>query len=165
MSTIDSMVHCEFRGPAEEGAELSLVEFIEALCELLPLRQTPPVHVLNCYLAAGEVERGMSGGLAWTPFQLSAEQYDEVLRELGRQPLDAPSSVCSEVQWEAWCTEKVLGVPADALLPKLEAFYRIEREWAQAAGVGDRDAEARLHVEYMRLSRTIDELIDEHGNR
>ena len=46
----------------------------------------PTFEALNAMLATGIRDAGMSGGIEWKPFQISPEEYREVVEELRTNP-------------------------------------------------------------------------------
>ena len=42
----------------------------------------PPIHILNEVLSSGSYDAGMSGGASWEPFEVSAEEYEELVEQL-----------------------------------------------------------------------------------
>jgi hypothetical protein len=79
----------------------SLTELLFDIPHLwLPLRVfkvIPPFHVLNEILISGISEAGMSGGCRWQPFQISEEEYAELVEDLITLP-GADLSIDSELQ-------------------------------------------------------------------
>ena len=50
--------------------------------ELQAFGVVPPIHVLNEILANGYYDAGMGGACEWEPFQLSSDEYSELVFEL-----------------------------------------------------------------------------------
>lgn len=81
----------------------------------------PPFHVISCLLQRGvpneffpdgllpdgkvQYDAGMSGGCCWQPFEITREDYEELVLDLLTDPesqfevLDAPAEVQTYVQW------------------------------------------------------------------
>ena len=68
------MTPVDFVAEDDVGQNAPLADFIDELRQFLPLRKLPPFEVLNMYLAEGEVDRGMSGGLWWGPFHITGDE-------------------------------------------------------------------------------------------
>ncbi len=79
----------------------------------------PPFHILRELIARGRDEAGMSGGCEWRPFELSAEEYREVVEELLTSPRfhctpEPELDACPD--WTAW-TSAVRTKYQDAIRP------------------------------------------------
>lgn len=65
----------------------------------------PPRHILNDFLQRGINDAGMSGGCRWKPFELSENEYDELVEELLTEPfrelslVEVPNDVKTYDQW------------------------------------------------------------------
>jgi hypothetical protein len=65
------------------GSLTQLLFNIPALSFALRVWKTiPPYHILNEILRSGVSEAGMSGGCEWQPFELTEEEYAELLQDL-----------------------------------------------------------------------------------
>ena len=84
----------------------------------------PPFHVLNYLLKHGvpneffpdgllpdgkvQYDAGMSGGCSWKPFEITREEYEELVLDLLTEPesqfevLDVPAEVQTYKQWVEW---------------------------------------------------------------
>ncbi|MGL5942388.1 MAG: hypothetical protein ACRC2S_18830 [Waterburya sp.] len=84
----------------------------------------PPFHVLKDLLQRGvpndffpdgllpdgkvQYDAGMSGGCSWKPFEITQEEYDELVLDLLTDPqlqlevLDIPSEIQTYKQWVYW---------------------------------------------------------------
>jgi hypothetical protein len=87
----------------------------------------PPFHVLRYLLKYGvsneffpdgclpdgkvQYDAGMSGGASWKPFEITQEEYENLVLDLLTDPdsefevLDAPAEVQTYVQWVEWKLE------------------------------------------------------------
>lgn len=82
-------------------------------------RFIPPFHVLSYLLKHGvpnglfpdgkvQYDAGMSGGCSWKPFEITQEEYEELVLDLLTDPdsqfevLDAPTEVQTYRQWVDW---------------------------------------------------------------
>jgi hypothetical protein len=87
-------------------------------------RFIPPFHVINYLLQHGvpnelfpdgllpngkvQCDAGMSGGCSWKPFEITREEYEELVLDLLTDPesqfeiLDAPAEVQTYMQWVEW---------------------------------------------------------------
>jgi hypothetical protein len=64
-----------------------LLEIPYLLLPYAPLNIIPPHNVLNELLSRGVEDAGMSGGCKWKPFQITAEEYSELIRPLEAIPI------------------------------------------------------------------------------
>lgn len=46
----------------------------------------PPLAVLNEIFKSGKWDAGMSGGCEWKPFEISEDEYDELVQRLAAHP-------------------------------------------------------------------------------
>lgn len=70
----------------------------------------PPFTAINSLLSSGGRVGGMSGGCEWKPFQISREQYDELVLELLTLPdsdfvVGADSEL--ELPYEDWVSHRL----------------------------------------------------------
>jgi hypothetical protein len=75
----------------------------------------PPICVVNEVLNKGVVDAGMSGGCRWKPFQVSVEEYADLVGELRKMnfaDIAPPDWVTSHSDWHTWCCEITWGIPA-----------------------------------------------------
>lgn len=72
----------EFTWPDPIECEATLVEFILDIPYLLFEGVIPPLHLLNEILSSGDAGGGMSPGTSWEPFEISKEEYNELVSEL-----------------------------------------------------------------------------------
>jgi hypothetical protein len=56
-----------------------LADLVLDIPYLMPWGVIPPLHVLNEYLLGGGDTGGMSPGTKWKPFQITAEEYAELV--------------------------------------------------------------------------------------
>lgn len=47
--------------------------------------EMPPLRILNSFLATGISDHGMSGGAEWEPFEVSEQEYQDLLAHLATQ--------------------------------------------------------------------------------
>src|SRR4051812_18494011 len=67
-------------GPGTMPAEGTVVDLLFDIPYLIGWGAPLPSHYqLNSLLRKGYDDAGMSGGCAWEPFELSADEYDEVV--------------------------------------------------------------------------------------
>jgi hypothetical protein len=92
-------------GPWEYG---SLDKFLLALpafrFQINLYAIAPPLHVVNEILATGKDDAGMGGGAEWKPFQISSEEYEEVILQ--------------------WATVLPNGISKDTELEKLPNYFK-----------------------------------------
>ena len=158
------MEYSEFRGMARSKVSASKSDFIIRLCQLLPLRKLPPREILNEYLSQGRVDRGMSGGLAWAPFQCTKIEYDEIVLDARTIPIEVPASVKSGLEWEAWCYHIEFHAPYEEILTRLQEVNDLENEWNRALQKEKSSEEDEIHLRYIRASNALDAFLDQHNN-
>lgn len=95
-------------------------------------RFVPPFHVLSHLLKYGvpneffsdgflpdgkvQYDAGMSGGCCWKPFEITREEYEDLVLELLTDPksrfevLDAPTEIQTYTQWVEWKSEHMKSV-------------------------------------------------------
>ena len=78
-------------GPREAPWEhASLAEFLLIsplfVYELKAFGVIPPLHVINEKLSEGNYDAGMGGGSEWKPFEISKEEYEELIEHLVTNP-------------------------------------------------------------------------------
>jgi hypothetical protein len=84
----------------------------------------PSLTILNDFFAGGGAERGPNGGAEWTPFTITAEEYDALMAYLGTpagqakfrldspvQVADTPPHVFSVADFHDWKIEEALKDP------------------------------------------------------
>jgi hypothetical protein len=79
----------EFTWPHPIKREATLAEFILDIPFILFNGVIPPLHLLNEILSSGDASGGMSPGTSWKPFEISKEEYNELVAELLALDLDA----------------------------------------------------------------------------
>jgi hypothetical protein len=92
----------------------------------------PPFHVLNYLLRHGvpnefspdgllpdgkvQYDAGMSGGCSWKPFEITQEEYEDLVLDLLTDPgsqfevLDTPVEVETYMQWVEWKSECIKSI-------------------------------------------------------
>ena len=82
MRTLEYDRH-EFHGePEPRSADLAVFVYdvpFFAACGIFP-----PLHIANEIFQSGGSAGGMSPGATWQPFQISLDEYDELVQEVGR---------------------------------------------------------------------------------
>jgi len=78
-------------GPREASwAHATLAEFLLIsplfAYELKAFGVIPPLHIFNEKLSKGSYDAGMGGGSEWEPFELSKEEYKELVENLVTNP-------------------------------------------------------------------------------
>ena len=119
-------------GSAEDtsAATKSLADFVREIPSLLSFRLIPPLAVLNGVFRTGEHDAGMSDGYVWDPFDIDADEYEELAGELqacGMRRVGPPEWVQNRVDWQLWTFAFEVSIPADE-------HYRLWREderWTQ----------------------------------
>ena len=77
----------EFHQDAPDIRQASLAEFVLDVPYLLSRGVIPPLHILNKVLQTGGGDAGMSPGTGWEPFQITVQEYEELLGHLCRMDL------------------------------------------------------------------------------
>jgi hypothetical protein len=96
----------------------SLKDLVLAIPYLVQSSLIPPLAVLNAVFTAGVADAGMSGGCRWQPFEISKDEYDELIRAFRAdtkgnfEAADAPEWVKTPSDWSIWIIERMRGVPA-----------------------------------------------------
>lgn len=68
----------------------------------------PPIYILNDLLKSGIKDAAMSGGIRWKPFEVSEEEYRNLVEELSTEPnyelalIETPKKVKNFEQWAMW---------------------------------------------------------------
>jgi hypothetical protein len=84
-----------------------LTELIQDMPRLLHYKIIPSYKVLNNLLKSGKIDAGADGGCEWPPFELSADEYNELVSELKKNNrylnyAAPPENVENYVQWHDW---------------------------------------------------------------
>ena len=87
MRTLKYQRH-EFHQDAPDIRQASLAEFVLDVPYLLARGVVPPHHILNAVLQTGGGDAGMSPGTGWEPFQVTTQEYEELLEHLRGMDLD-----------------------------------------------------------------------------
>src|ERR1044072_663246 len=112
-------------GPGTTKKRGSLAELVHDIPYFITNGLIPPPIVLESVLREGVVDAGMSGGCRWQPFDMTAAQYEEIVRELERSGLvraETPDWVATRSDWTAWMMEHRNSVPS-AEHRRLTAIY------------------------------------------
>ena len=113
------------------------------------------------HLAEGEVDRGMSGGLWWEPFDITGDEYQEVATELGLEIVDKPSSADSEVDWYLWCFHESYGVPIDKHRILYESMIKLDQACESAYENNNPELAEVLHLKYVEASNQLHDFLGE----
>jgi hypothetical protein len=77
-------------GGSGHWTHASLPDFLFAMPYLFVLgiseQPIPPLIVLNEIFRSGKWDAGMSGGCEWKPFEISGQEYDELVQALANRP-------------------------------------------------------------------------------
>ncbi len=123
----------------------------------------PPICVVNEVLKKGVVEAGMSGGCRWKPFQLSVEQYADLVGELKKMnfaDITPPDWVRSHSDWHTWCCEITWGIPALENKRRWEEIYSSYSRLEQLRKENPEKA-AALHSQIMDLNKRLTSWMNE----
>jgi len=104
----------DFTTLGQQDYEASLVEFFFGELGSTWFGLVPPLHVLNYFLAHGShgaadrKQHGIHYIYEWTPFQVTPEQYPEIVEALRQLPLrpfaevEPPADVRTVPEYEHW---------------------------------------------------------------
>jgi hypothetical protein len=110
----------------------------------------PPLAVLNEVLRSGRVDAGMSGAVAWKRFELTEDEFRDVVDELAEGSGDgrtyrhepAPDWVLTRDDWSVWLSHRTDGIPVEENL-RLHRAMKAARDLVKAAERSD-DEEERI---------------------
>ncbi len=83
-------------------------DLVLAIPYLLHSKIVPPRSVLNEIFGKGIYDAGMSGGCSWKPFEISQEEYNELVEELLTIPeknfiqMETPDRITTYSKWQGW---------------------------------------------------------------
>src|SRR5262245_4291946 len=109
-------------GSDETPVYRSIADLLRDIPYLLSSGIIPPLSVVNQILRSGLEDAGMSGGCRWKPFELSKDEFAEVLDDLQAtgdrdgDPLrfeEPPTWVETPRDWNIWVAERVYAIPAE----------------------------------------------------
>ena len=88
-----------------------LIELIQDIPFLLSYKIIPSFKILNGILKSGVVNAGMDGGCEWLPFDVSIQEYEELVTELINfnsylSQAEPPDWVNNYPDWQAWVRKK-----------------------------------------------------------
>jgi hypothetical protein len=162
-------------GPKDGRKKATLVEFIAdlgglfAYCWELPLL-IPPLTLVNEKLASGKDFSG-DDGHTWDPFQISEDEWREVVTTLQQLPdrhyavVEPPTWVTTLAEWDIWIQEVRLGVPSDQHRP-LDAKYRYwEKKRDDAQQQGDQARVLEYHVKTIKAGQKLVDLTTPYLDR
>ena len=78
----------EFHQDTPDEREASLAEFVLDVPYLVARGVIPPLHILNEVTRTGGGDAGMSPGAVWDPFEVTPEEYQELLVHLSHADLE-----------------------------------------------------------------------------
>jgi hypothetical protein len=78
MRTVKYTKHWAYAGRGQKAAG-SLADLVLDIPYLMPWGVIPPLHVLNEYLLSGGDSGGMDPGTKWRPFQITNQEYAELV--------------------------------------------------------------------------------------
>ncbi len=146
-----------------------LADFVLDVPNLIkPHDVIPPLHILNDVLRRGLRDAGMSGACEWSPFELSAAEYDELLAVLGERgcrTLETPGSIESWGDWHAWVFDKRYAVPFAEHRALSRVWEELDAARRQARDRGDEAAAERLYAEAMEAGRQLSDFLNRHLRR
>jgi hypothetical protein len=103
----------------------------------------------------------MNGGWHWEPFEITGEEYEELVHQLkaraGFELADVPSWVTTMFEWYAWLLEKHHGVDAKENL-RLQAVAATARTaYEEARRRADPEVTAQRYLEWVQAERQANE--------
>ncbi|MGI9180549.1 MAG: hypothetical protein ACR2H9_08630 [Longimicrobiaceae bacterium] len=155
-------------GDGVQQREGTLVSLLESIPYLLISGLIPPRSVLDEILRRGEVNAGMSGGCRWEPFELSEEEWQELVREFeaipsrGYQLVSSPAWIRTAGDWQLRVMEYRYGVPAAAHRRLSERVDRLEEERRRAVERKDEDLALSLHLDAAEAGEALARFLTEH---
>lgn len=155
-------------GEGVHQREGTLVSLLESIPYLLTSGLIPPRSVLNEILRRGEVNAGMSGGCRWAPFELSQEDWQDLVREFEAIPapgyrfVSPPAWVRSAGDWQLWVMEYRYGVPAAEHRRLSERVDRLEEERRRAVERKDEELALSLHLDAAQAGEALARFLMAH---
>jgi hypothetical protein len=113
------------------------VQFVLDLPYLFTFDHIPPIEVLNDIFKSGLEDAGMSGGCQWKPFEISHDEYNELVQALQNIPdekhkvVKPPNWVKNKTDWHIWKNEYEIGIPSDEhskLWKETDKWEKLEKE-------------------------------------
>ena len=154
-------------GDQVREAEGRLVQLLDSIPYLL-VELIPPLNVMNQVLATGLADAGMSGGCQWEPFQLTEDEYREVVEALeartGEEELrfvEPPAWVVNREEWDIWCAEYRWSIPAARNRELRRKMSRIEDEMNEARQAGKHEVADRLLSQLSRVAEKYSDFVRE----
>jgi hypothetical protein len=81
----------EFHGD-DELIENELLAFVYDIPYFGACGIFPPIHIINSIFLSGGGDGGMSPGAIWSPFEITVEEYDELVEAVKKTPASHLSS-------------------------------------------------------------------------
>jgi hypothetical protein len=153
------------RRRSTSGSVRKLVEDIPYLMMTL----IPPRSVLNSVLRKGSHDAGMSGGCEWERFELTVEEYRELVSELlnhrrrGYQSVEVPEWVQTFSDWAIWQQEYQSGIPALEHRRLYQDYERAQQAYVQAQQAGRINQLEALYVQKHAAWSTLAAFLRQYG--
>jgi hypothetical protein len=150
-------------GSFEEHGTVS--DLLSSVPYLLSARLVPPRHVVNDLLEKGGSDAGMSGGCTWDPFQITEQEWNDLVQDLHEcEFVEPPEWVETIDDWNSWVMIFKYGYPEE--FRDLEREHReLERAREGAASEGKADLAKELHARAIEVEERLAELAMKHRRR
>lgn len=155
---------------AHNHRRLSLADILRHYPYLLSGGLIPPAWLANELLRRGGFDAGMSGAGRWTPVEVSAAEYEEVIADLvanglhGRplRYLQLPDWVKDHEDWSIWVAEQTYSIPAAENRQYHAAMAELQAAATEAVNRGDEDARVECLVRLNRICAEWSEFVTKH---
>lgn len=149
----------------------TVADLLSSVPYLLMSKVIPPLHVTNDLLLRGLVDAGMSGGCRWEPFQISQEEWVELVEHLTSLPDDKacdfvqpPDWVTSIDDWHSWIMTYRHGFPQEIRELDREE-RRLKQEIEKALSEGNQALVEELHLQRIAVGNKVAEFAMEANRR
>jgi hypothetical protein len=159
-------------GPDIEQCAAPLPQFLRDIPHLFYFGYMPPLPVVNAFLARGNADAGMGGGCRWKPFQISADDYAELvcdIRQDDGSPVqkfeDIPGHIRSENEWWAWIMFREIGIPYETHVALMNRESEGLRKSQEAAARQDHALAEHLHGKWYEIANEVKAFTDPYLKR
>lgn len=130
MRNVKYKTYWSYAGPGIKRAE-PLSEFVLDILYLMEVNGViPPLAILNKVLLGGGGNGGMSPGTAWKPFEISEEEYNELVQALLQLDVEQAKQKHPYVRFERVIVDPELHICTDHLdwLQRIIQKYKHKKE-------------------------------------
>lgn len=140
--------------------ENNLLEFFKVIPYFFSSNYFPSFEVLNNFLISGGSEHGMSGGVSWQPFQLTKENYEELITELKLTFPTlifalTPKWVKNYSEWQIWVMKKRYGIPIKENLKLTKKYQSIINKLEKAKQNKNETEVLKLHLKSIAIGQKL----------